>query len=100
MATAGWLLTESGRQPWIVQGLMLTKDGLSGSGSATQVGDQPGHRGACCTRTLGIIAAVLMVRHARRGLPDEIPTSRHRRRRGPADAGADLLTVTTSSSPS
>ncbi len=30
MATAGWLLTESGRQPWIVQGLMLTKDGLSG----------------------------------------------------------------------
>ena len=37
MATAGWLLTESGRQPWIVQGLMLTTDGLSGSGSATQV---------------------------------------------------------------
>ena len=37
MATAGWLLTESGRQPWIVQGLMLTKDGVSPSGSATQV---------------------------------------------------------------
>jgi len=37
MATAGWLLTESGRQPWIVQGLMLTSDGLSASGSATQV---------------------------------------------------------------
>ena len=44
MATAGWLLTESGRQPWIVQGLMLTKDGLSGSGSADPGGDQPGHR--------------------------------------------------------
>jgi cytochrome d ubiquinol oxidase subunit I len=29
MNTAGWLLTESGRQPWIVQGLMLTKDGIS-----------------------------------------------------------------------
>src|ERR1700727_2515431 len=27
--TAGWLLTESGRQPWIVQGIMLTKNGIS-----------------------------------------------------------------------
>ena len=25
MNTAGWLLTENGRQPWIVQGLMKTK---------------------------------------------------------------------------
>jgi cytochrome d ubiquinol oxidase subunit I len=31
MNTAGWLLTESGRQPWIVQGLMLTKKGISPS---------------------------------------------------------------------
>ena len=29
MNTAGWLLTENGRQPWIVQGLMLTKNGVS-----------------------------------------------------------------------
>ena len=29
MNTAGWLLTENGRQPWIVQGLMLTKAGVS-----------------------------------------------------------------------
>jgi len=29
MNTAGWLLTESGRQPWIVQGIMLTKNGIS-----------------------------------------------------------------------
>jgi cytochrome d ubiquinol oxidase subunit I len=34
MNTAGWLLTESGRQPWIVQGIMLTKNGLDR--------DQPG----------------------------------------------------------
>ena len=34
MATAGWLLTESGRQPWIVQGLMTTADGVSASVSA------------------------------------------------------------------
>jgi cytochrome d ubiquinol oxidase subunit I len=27
--TAGWLLTEFGRQPWIVFGLQLTADGVS-----------------------------------------------------------------------
>jgi len=35
MNTAGWFLTESGRQPWIVQGLMLTKNGISPSSSFT-----------------------------------------------------------------
>jgi cytochrome bd ubiquinol oxidase subunit I len=35
MNTAGWLLTESGRQPWIVQGIMLTKNGISSSVSST-----------------------------------------------------------------
>jgi cytochrome d ubiquinol oxidase subunit I len=35
--TAGWLLTESGRQPWIVQGIMLTKNGISSSVSATSI---------------------------------------------------------------
>jgi cytochrome d ubiquinol oxidase subunit I len=29
MNTAGWMLTENGRQPWIVQGLMKTSDGVS-----------------------------------------------------------------------
>jgi cytochrome bd ubiquinol oxidase subunit I len=37
MNTAGWLLTENGRQPWIVQGLMLTKNGASPGVSATWV---------------------------------------------------------------
>jgi len=37
MNTAGWLLTESGRQPWIVQGLMKTADGVSASVSVTDV---------------------------------------------------------------
>jgi len=35
MNTAGWFLTESGRQPWIVQGLMLTKNGISPTVSFT-----------------------------------------------------------------
>ncbi|HEY4990836.1 MAG TPA: cytochrome ubiquinol oxidase subunit I, partial [Nakamurella sp.] len=72
MATAGWLLTESGRQPWIVQGLMLTKDGLSGSGSATQVVISLGIV-VLLYSTIGVIAAILMVRHARRGLPPAEP---------------------------
>ena len=29
MNTAGWLLTESGRQPWIVQNLMKTTNGVT-----------------------------------------------------------------------
>jgi len=37
MNTAGWLLTESGRQPWIVQGLMKTADGVSATVSATEI---------------------------------------------------------------
>src|SRR5499425_995029 len=37
MNTAGWFLTESGRQPWIVQGLLLTKNGISPTLSATWV---------------------------------------------------------------
>jgi cytochrome d ubiquinol oxidase subunit I len=35
--TAGWFLTENGRQPWIVQGLMKTADGVSPSVSATDI---------------------------------------------------------------
>jgi cytochrome d ubiquinol oxidase subunit I len=31
MNTAGWVLTENGRQPWIVQGLQLTRNGVSPS---------------------------------------------------------------------
>ena len=40
-ATAGWILTEMGRQPWIVQGLLLTSKANSPSVSTTWLGDQP-----------------------------------------------------------
>ena len=42
MNTAGWMLTENGRQPWIVQGLMLTEDGVSDVGVARPSWYQPG----------------------------------------------------------
>jgi cytochrome d ubiquinol oxidase subunit I len=35
--TAGWVLTESGRQPWIVQGLMKTVDGVSATVSPVEI---------------------------------------------------------------
>ena len=37
MNTAGWLLTESGRQPWIVQGLQKTVNASSPSVSAAEI---------------------------------------------------------------
>jgi cytochrome d ubiquinol oxidase subunit I len=37
MNTAGWILTESGRQPWIVQGLMTTSQGASPSVTSTDI---------------------------------------------------------------
>jgi cytochrome d ubiquinol oxidase subunit I len=60
------VLTEMGRQPWIVQGLMLTRDGLSTSIGVTEVA-------ISLTvffllyAAIGVVALVLMLRHVRRG---------------------------------
>ncbi|EJY56372.1 cytochrome bd ubiquinol oxidase subunit I [Alicyclobacillus hesperidum URH17-3-68] len=35
--TAGWLMTEMGRQPWVVYGLQLTRDGVSPTVSPDEV---------------------------------------------------------------
>ena len=35
--TAGWILTEMGRQPWVVYGVLLTEDGVSRSVSRWEV---------------------------------------------------------------
>lgn len=35
--TAGWIVTETGRQPWVVHGLMLTKDAVSPTVTSTTV---------------------------------------------------------------
>jgi cytochrome d ubiquinol oxidase subunit I len=67
MNTAGWMLTENGRQPWIVQGLMRTSDGVSGSlGTATVVTSIVTF--GLLYLIFGIIAWTLMVRYARRPL--------------------------------
>ena len=67
MNTAGWMLTENGRQPWIVQGLMRTSDGASASvGTATVVTSIVTY--GLLYLILGIVAWSLMVRYARRPL--------------------------------
>jgi cytochrome d ubiquinol oxidase subunit I len=74
MGTAGWVLTENGRQPWIVQGLMLTKDGLSTSVSAAEVAISIVVFFLLYS-VIGVIALVLMLRHVRSGPePDETST--------------------------
>jgi cytochrome bd ubiquinol oxidase subunit I len=68
MNTAGWLLTESGRQPWIVQGIMLTKNGISPTVSTTwlwiSVIAFVGLYGI-----LGTVDLLLMLKYSRKELP-------------------------------
>ncbi|HWX86801.1 MAG TPA: cytochrome ubiquinol oxidase subunit I [Solirubrobacteraceae bacterium] len=71
MNTAGWLLTESGRQPWIVQGLMKTVNANSPSVSSTDIWIS---LIAFVTIYIALGAAdlILMLRYARKGLdPDD-----------------------------
>jgi cytochrome bd-type quinol oxidase subunit 1 len=71
MGTAGWLLTESGRQPWIVQGLLRTADGNSPSVSFTEVVISLSVFVALYI-ALGIVWGYLMLRFAKRSLPDDV----------------------------
>jgi cytochrome d ubiquinol oxidase subunit I len=67
MNTAGWILTENGRQPWIVQGLQLTRNGVSPTVSATTIAISL----VIFVLLYGVMAlvdAVLMIRFARRPL--------------------------------
>jgi cytochrome bd ubiquinol oxidase subunit I len=70
--TAGWLLTESGRQPWIVQGIMLTKNGLSPSVSTAELWISV-LVFVVLYGALGTIDLILMLRYARKGLPPAPP---------------------------
>jgi cytochrome d ubiquinol oxidase subunit I len=65
--TAGWMLTENGRQPWIVQGLMKTAQGVSPSVSATDIWISI-IVFAAVFAVVGVIDAVLMIRYGRRPL--------------------------------
>jgi cytochrome bd ubiquinol oxidase subunit I len=68
-ATAGWILTEMGRQPWIVQGLLLTSEANSPSVSTTWLGISLGVF-ISLYLALGIVDFVLMRRYARPDPPE------------------------------
>jgi len=72
MNTAGWMLTENGRQPWIVQGLMKTVKANSPSVSSGEVWASLIVFVLIFT-ALGAADVYLMLRYARRGLPEEEP---------------------------
>jgi cytochrome d ubiquinol oxidase subunit I len=63
-ATAGWIVTEMGRQPWIVQGLLKTSQAVSPNVSAATVGVSLGVFVTLYV-TLGVVDFVLMRRYAR-----------------------------------
>src|SRR5262245_9571708 len=74
-ATAGWILTEMGRQPWIVQGLLKTSDANSPSVSTTWLGISLGVFVTLYVVLL-VVDFVLMRRYARPDLPateEEMP---------------------------
>jgi cytochrome d ubiquinol oxidase subunit I len=73
-ATAGWVLTEMGRQPWIVQGLLLTKDAASPNVGTTWLVISLAVFVTLYV-ALGVVDFVLMRRYARvdPSLPTEEP---------------------------
>jgi cytochrome bd ubiquinol oxidase subunit I len=78
----GWIFTEMGRQPWIVFGEMLTRDGVSRSVSMTEVLTSF-TAFTLVYATLAVIEVRLLIRYAKAGLPDTTPPT------DPTDDDAD-----------
>jgi cytochrome bd ubiquinol oxidase subunit I len=76
-ATAGWLLTEVGRQPWIVQGLLKTAGANSPSVGTATLATSLGVFVALYA-ALGVLDVILMRRYARLDPPEaERPAEPH-----------------------
>ncbi len=76
MNTLGWILTENGRQPWIVQGLQLTRNGVSPTVSTTVLGLSIAVF-VLLYGAMALVDAVLMIRFARRPLGPPPPLDEH-----------------------
>ncbi|WP_422769531.1 cytochrome ubiquinol oxidase subunit I [Plantactinospora sp. WMMC1484] len=68
----GWIFTEMGRQPWVVFGEMLTRDGVSRSVSLAEVLTSF-TAFTLIYATLAVVEVRLLLRYARAGLPDTTP---------------------------
>ncbi len=69
MNTAGWMLTENGRQPWIVQGLMKTINGVSPNVSSVDIWISL-IAFVLVYIGLGVADLVLMLRYSRKSLDE------------------------------
>ena len=70
--TAGWVFTEMGRQPWVVQGLLRTKDAVSPSVSSAEVAiSLIGF--TVLYGVLAVLAARVVLRIVRAGPPEAPP---------------------------
>jgi cytochrome d ubiquinol oxidase subunit I len=92
MNTAGWMLTENGRQPWIVQGLQLVKNAVSPSVSTTTIVISLTVF-VLLYAVLGVVNVLLMLYYARKELApapagDESPAG------APAEDAAPVLHFT------
>ncbi|ASW55108.1 cytochrome ubiquinol oxidase subunit I [Plantactinospora sp. KBS50] len=65
----GWIFTEMGRQPWVVFGEMLTRDGVSRSVGLAEVLTSF-TAFTLAYATLAVIEVRLLLRYARAGLPE------------------------------
>ena len=83
MNTAGWMLTENGRQLWLVQGLMKTANGVSTSVGTTELAISIAVL-VIVYVLLGVVYLFLMLRYARRGLELEHAEEPGRDSRTPA----------------
>ncbi|WP_269855448.1 cytochrome ubiquinol oxidase subunit I [Streptomyces sp. RPT161] len=81
----GWVFTEMGRQPWVVYGLMKTRNAVSPGVSQTEVIVSM----SVFTLLYAILAVIevrLMVRYAKAGpVTDELPPADDPRLRGPSN---------------
>ncbi|MDV6378104.1 cytochrome ubiquinol oxidase subunit I [Sporosarcina sp. GW1-11] len=68
----GWIMSEMGRQPWVVNGLMKTADGISPNVSAGQILFSLISFSTIYT-ILGIIMVVLFVKYIQRGPEEQRP---------------------------
>jgi cytochrome d ubiquinol oxidase subunit I len=73
-ATAGWILTEMGRQPWIVQGLLLTSKANSPAVGAAWLGISLAIFVSLYV-VLGVVDFVLMRRYAKPTTAPREPTT-------------------------
>jgi cytochrome d ubiquinol oxidase subunit I len=64
--TAGWVFTEMGRQPWVVQGLLLTRDAVSPGTSRAEIALSMAGLGVLYAG-LGYVLVRLFLRLARQG---------------------------------